>query len=146
MTETDSIHQAPPDVRRIRDLIPEDLIALYKHAGWLENHEEAGTQWVKELLSGSLCCYGAFHDGRLVGFGRAISDGVSDAYIQDVVVLEDFRNAGLGTGIVKAILDELRSRKIQWIGLISTPGSAAFYRRLGFSTLTGHIPMRFVVD
>jgi len=141
-----STHTKKPEIRPVLRHEAKGLIALYKHLGWLESDEETGTKWVADLLSGSLCCFGAFHEGRLVGFGRSISDGVSDAYIQDVAVHESFRNSGLGTGIVKAILNELQARRIKWIGLISTPGSAAFYRRLGFSTMPGHIPMRLTVS
>jgi len=52
--------------------------------------------------------------------GRAISDGISDAYIQDVTVLSEFRGQGIGTGIVQEILKQLRDDGLQWIGLIAT--------------------------
>lgn len=121
----------------------QQVVNLYKNTGWLESHDEQSDNWVPILIAGSLCCFGAFHNRQLVGFGRAISDTVSDAYIQDVMVSDSYRGQGLGRRIVNAILEELRSRQINWIGLISTPGTAEFYRRLGFSSLRGHVPMRF---
>ncbi|HDP95701.1 MAG TPA: N-acetyltransferase [Candidatus Aminicenantes bacterium] len=122
---------------------PQELVNIYRHAGWLENHDGRSGDWVPGLIAGSLCCFGAFHEKRLVGFGRAISDSISDAYIQDVVVYDSFRGLGLGRRIVNAILEDLCSRNIGWIGLISAPGTAEFYRGLGFSSLSGHVPMRF---
>ena len=116
---------------------------LYRHAGWLEDQDEQNDDWIPLLIAGSTCCFGAFHDTRLVGFGRAISDSVSDAYIQDVVVYDSFRGLGLGKRIVNSIREELRSLHVNWIGLISTPGTVEFYRRLGFRVMNGHVPMRF---
>ncbi len=34
--------------------------------------------------------------GHAVGMGRVISDGVSDGYIQDLVVLPEYRKTGIG--------------------------------------------------
>ena len=73
--------------------------------------------------------------------GRAVSDGVSDAYIQDVVVLKKFRRAGIGNRIIEKIIECLRSRRIGWIGLIAEPGTQPFYQRLGFAAMAGYTPM-----
>jgi ribosomal protein S18 acetylase RimI-like enzyme len=81
--------------------------------------------------------------GRAVGMGRVISDGAADAYIQDVVVLGEWRDKGAGKMILTALLDECRSRKITWIGLIAEPGNVDFYKSLGFSPMSGHVPMLF---
>jgi spermidine synthase len=77
----------------------------------------------------------------MIGMGRAVSDGVSDAYIQDVTVLREYRGLGLGARIVERITGFLRERRIGWIGLIAEPGTQAFYRGLGFEVLEGYSPM-----
>lgn len=116
---------------------------LYRQAGWW--HESDGTPdgncWIDALVRGSFCFIGAFVDGRLIGMGRAISDGTSDAYIQDVTVLPAFRSRGLGAAIIRRLVEELRARRIGWIGLVAEPGTEPFYRRLGFAALAGHVPM-----
>jgi ribosomal protein S18 acetylase RimI-like enzyme len=38
----------------------------------------------------------AFVDGKMIGFGRAISDGQYQSAIYDVVVLPEFQNQGVG--------------------------------------------------
>jgi len=40
---------------------------------------------------------------------RAVTDGILRAYLEDVVVAPDFRNAGLGRTLIAAILDPLKS-------------------------------------
>jgi len=67
-------------------------------------------------------------DGRLIGFGRAISDGVYQAAVYDVAVIPEFQKKGIGTVIMKNILDSLSSCNII---LYASPGKEDFYRTLG---------------
>jgi ribosomal protein S18 acetylase RimI-like enzyme len=116
---------------------------LYQHAGWWQENDETqdGCAWIDTLIRQSFCFVGAFAGAEMIGMGRAVSDGVSDAYIQDVVVLKKFRGRGIGAAIIQKIITFLKSRRIGWIGLIAEPGSQAFYQRLGFAVMEAHAPM-----
>jgi len=121
---------------------------LYQHAGWWEENDESddGCAWIDTLVRRSFCFVGAFSGGEMIGMGRAVSDGVSDAYIQDVVVLNKFRGRGIGAAIIREIIGFLKSNGIGWIGLIAEPGTQPFYQRLGFSLMKGHAPMLLQKD
>ncbi|MCP5027536.1 MAG: GNAT family N-acetyltransferase [Actinomycetia bacterium] len=69
-------------------------------------------------------------DGRLVGAGRAIADGLDCAYIADVAVHPDEQGVGLGAAIVKHLVHAAQGHKK--IILYANPGTESFYRRLGF--------------
>jgi ribosomal protein S18 acetylase RimI-like enzyme len=115
---------------------------LYQDAGWWEaNDESDGCAWIDDLVRQSFCFVGAFSGAELIGMGRAVSDGVSDAYIQDVVVFKKFRRAGIGNKIIEKTIEFLQSRRIGWIGLIAEPGTQSFYQRLGFVAMQGYTPM-----
>lgn len=116
---------------------------LYQQAGWWKEADQTPDRnsWIDGLVAGSLCFVGAFAGGEMIGMGRAISDGVSDAYIQDVTVLAAYRGLGLGARIINEITGFLRGRRIGWIGLIAEPGTEAFYQRLGFAAMAGYTPM-----
>jgi ribosomal protein S18 acetylase RimI-like enzyme len=116
---------------------------LYQNAGWWEKNDEAkgDCAWIDTLVRQSFCFAGAFYGAELIGMGRAVSDGVSDAYIQDVVVFKKFRRAGIGNRIIEKIIEFLQARGIGWIGLIAEPGTQQFYQRLGFSPMEGYTPM-----
>lgn len=75
----------------------------------------------------------AFVDGRLVGFGRAISDGEYQSAIYDVVVLPEFQKKGIGISIMNGLLDSLP--KGTTILIYSAPGKQDFYRKSGFCSL-----------
>ena len=118
-----------------------DITTLYKDAGWWD--DSYTTDFIPEMVKNSTIAIGVVHNNTLIGFGRAISDRVSDAYIQDVVVLSKFRGNGIGAKIISKIIDALHKKEIDWIGLIGEPGTENFYKRLGFATLENHIPMKF---
>jgi ribosomal protein S18 acetylase RimI-like enzyme len=66
---------------------------------------------------------------RLIGFGRAISDGVYQAAVYDVAVLPEFQRQGIGTTIIQKILGRLPQCNVI---LYSAPGKEAFYTTIGF--------------
>lgn len=120
-----------------------DLLRLYREAGWYAPASPPPAGYLEAIVKGSTCFVGAFHHGRMIGMGRGLSDGASDAYIQDVTVLEEYRKHGVGRRIIATIVGCLRARGIDWIGLIAEPGSRAFYRGLGFTEMRGFAPMRW---
>jgi ribosomal protein S18 acetylase RimI-like enzyme len=130
------------EVRIIRRAKREDIIRLYKDAGWWEQEYTKNLSFVENITKDSFCFAGAFHKKEMIGMGRALSDGCSDAYIQDVVVLKKFRGNGIGAEIIKTLISHLQSNRIDWIGLVAQPGTESFYKELGFRRLKGHIPMK----
>lgn len=88
---------------------------------------------VEQAFRGSYVCCFAEEKGKLVGAGRAISDGTSNSAIFDVVVLPEYQGKGIGTAIMQYLLDRLPPRSVL---LVSVPRHQEFYRRLGFRKLT----------
>jgi ribosomal protein S18 acetylase RimI-like enzyme len=68
--------------------------------------------------------------GRQVGFARAISDGVSLAYLADVYVLAAYRGRGLGIELVSEMV-ERSFGEVRW--MLHTADAQRLYERLGFS-------------
>lgn len=116
--------------------VAEEMTELYRQAGWLAP-EESGA-FIPRAMAGSAVVLGAFDGSRLIGMGRAISDGVSDAYIQDIAVSPDYRRRGIGGEIVRRIVAALQAHGIDWIGLVGEPGTEHFYEELGFVRKPGH--------
>ena len=65
---------------------------------------------------------------QLIGFGRAISDGVYQAAVYDVAVIPEFQRKGFGTIIIQNILDRVSQCNVI---LYTSPGREAFYKTLG---------------
>ena len=102
------------------------LVDLYRAGGWwMQDHDPAH---LPALVRSSFAFAIAVDDatGRSVGMGRVISDGVADGYIQDLVVLPEFRGKGVGRKILRTLLAFFYERNITWIGLIAEPGTDDF--------------------
>ena len=68
-------------------------------------------------------------EGQMIGFGRAISDGVFQAAIYDVAILPEYQARGVGTIIIKTIMDKLSDCNFI---LYAAPGKEGFYQTLEF--------------
>lgn len=71
----------------------------------------------------------AYHDGRLIGAGRGISDGALRAAIYDLVVLPEYQGQGIGTMIMNYLVERSQAEIIM---LFANPGKEPFYTRFGF--------------
>jgi GNAT superfamily N-acetyltransferase len=146
-TRGDAVFTMPPGeeftVMVVKEWDINALVRLYRAGGWWK--EEWDPSGIPRLVRSSFVFAIALHreSGETVGMGRAISDGVSDAYIQDLVVLPEFRGSGAGRMLLEKLVEVCLSRGITWIALVAEPGTADFYARSGFVPMEGHVPMRF---
>lgn len=119
----------------------DELMALYIGANWWHN-TKGEKEKIPLIVLNSFCFVVAKNElGKIIGMGRAISDGVSDAYIQDVTVLKEFRGNGIGSKIINTITNFCLKNGIDWIGLVAEPGTFDFYETLGFESLQNYQPM-----
>ncbi len=131
------------EYRVVAEAPSEAVIELYKAGGWWRE-SQAWREAIPAMIRGSYCFMLALApDGRAVGMGRVLSDGVSDAYIQDVVVVPELRGQGVGSEIIERLTAHCRAQGIGWIGLVAEPGTQPFYEGLGYHALEGYQPMLF---
>ena len=100
-----------------------------KHAFWAENRSNSD---LKRMLAGSTVVVSLWRGKRLVGFGRAHSDGIHRAVLWDIVVAGDLQGKGLGRRVVEALLAAPAIRNVERVYLMTT-NSAGFYKQLGFT-------------
>ena len=122
------------------EISPAEAAELYVEAGWMD-HPDA--EEVSAMLKGTFAVSAAFHEGRLIGFMRAFSDGVSDAYLLDLVVRKEYRKQGIGREILHRLVGHLKQRGIDWILCIGAPDTETFYRHTDAGAMTGYTPYRF---
>jgi len=113
---------------------------LYIEAGWWNENDNKDPNLINKILQGSFCFAVASINDKIIGMGRAISDSVCDAYIQDVVVLKEYRGKGIGILIMDELIKYLKNKNINWITLVSEPDAVSFYQKYGFSQMENYIP------
>ncbi|WP_337051049.1 GNAT family N-acetyltransferase [Priestia megaterium] len=99
---------------------------IYHSVGWTNHNEEK----IKKVFQSSNVVAIAYDEDNIAGFGRALSDGVFNAAIYDVVVDEQYQNKGIGEQIIENLLAQLND--ISCVHLVSTSGNEEFYRKAGF--------------
>ena len=85
---------------------------------------------VERLVREASRVVGLYLDGRLVGFARTVSDGVSFAYLADVYVLPELRGLGLGEELVREAVDGSSFASVRW--LLHTRDAHGLYAKIGF--------------
>ena len=85
------------------------------------------------VFSNSLFKCLVYADGRLVGAGRAVADGLDCSYICDVALHPDCQGTGLGKAIVAKLVEFSRGHRK--IILYAVAGKEPFYKKLGFKRM-----------
>lgn len=67
----------------------------------------------------------------MVGFARAVSDGIAVAYLADVIVAPAARGGGLGIRLVEAMIEHGPGRRFRW--MLHTKDAHGLYRKFGFT-------------
>jgi len=89
---------------------------------------------VERTIAGSTRVLGLYSGRQQVGFARAVSDGVTVAYLADVYVLPTHRGLGLGLELVREMVEGGEvdpSSNVRW--LLHTADAQGLYAKLGFA-------------
>jgi GNAT superfamily N-acetyltransferase len=82
-------------------------------------------------VAGAWRVVGAYDEtGSMVGFARAVSDGAAIAYLADVYVHPGHQGRGLGSAIVRRMIDEGPGATFRW--MLHTRDAHEVYRPFGF--------------
>lgn len=119
------------DIKKYENFHLEDIINLYQSVGWTNYLERTGI--LEEAYANSLCVLGAYDSDRLVGIIRAVGDGRTIVFVQDIIVLPEYQRKGIGTKLLKAVVEKYKD--VYQIELLTdnTEKTKTFYRSVGFT-------------
>ena len=108
-----------------------EYFSLYVTTGWNTKYK-ASPDALERANKNSWLAISAYEDGKLVGFGRLVTDFVMHAMIYDLIVLPGYQHRGVGTMILKVLVERCKEQGIRDIQLFCAKGKRAFYERNGF--------------
>lgn len=109
----------------------DQLLSLYADAGWTAYTCEP--ERLVRAVGASLSVLTAWEDDMLIGLVRAVGDGETILYLQDILVHSAHRRCGVGRALVQALLAEYPHVRQRVLLADSSPALEAFYRSLGFT-------------
>jgi GNAT superfamily N-acetyltransferase len=124
---------------------PESIINLYRSAGWWA--EEYNPEEIPYLIKSSFrFVVGFFSEGKeTIAMGRILSDTVSTAIIQDMCVLDTYRNLGIGERLLSYLVNLAREAGNYSIYLVAEPETSGFYEKSGFIPYKNKIFIRNII-
>ena len=113
--------------------VESEVVTLYNSAGWsyYTRHPEV----LEKAYANSLCTLGAYDGNKLVGLIRCVGDGYTILFIQDLLVHPAYQRQGIGTRLMKALLERYPYVYQIELATDNTEKTMAFYKTLGFCSL-----------
>jgi len=118
-------------IREYSDYQEDVILRLYTKAGWTAYTENKSA--LEQGFRNSLSVLAAYKDEKLLGIIRAVGDGATIVFIQDILVFPEYRRQGIGTALLRAMLDRYPDVRQIELTTDNTPETIAFYKSLGFS-------------
>jgi ribosomal protein S18 acetylase RimI-like enzyme len=131
------------EIRFVKSWPEDDIVKLYKVGGWWKDSYYKSV--IQQLIKGSFC-FAVVIDKKTektIGMGRVLSDSVSDGYIQDLVILPEYRKKGIGKKLTCSLINYCKSKGITWIALVSEPNQENFYKKIGFKEMKNYTPLKY---
>lgn len=108
----------------------DEILDLYESVGW--TNYTARPEMLKVAYENSLLTLAAYEDKALVGIVRVVGDGASIVFIQDLLVRPEFQRKGIGTALMKAVLERYPAVYQMELMTDDTEKTVAFYQSMGF--------------
>lgn len=107
-----------------------DLSDLREAVGWNRMEKE----YANPLMT-SYYHIAVYEKDEMVGYIDCVSNGVTDAYIQDLMVRPDYQGKGLGTDLMNQMIMYLKEKHVYIISVVFEEGLKPFYDKFGFCNM-----------
>ena len=107
-----------------------EVLALYKSVGWSMYTRDPAR--LERALTHSLMVLGTYEGKQLVGLIRAVGDGETILFIQDLLVLPEYQRRGIGKQLIEALLARFPEVRQRVLLTDNDPKTRNFYKAAGF--------------
>lgn len=127
------------EFRESKDISAQQLMALFRQEQWNDFMEP---DEVKFYLQTALYVVTAWKENEPIGFARLVGDGRIDVEISDVLVKTEFQGQGIGTELVRRLVEHIRILDPYYIQVNPIGDREVhLYSKFGFTVMPGFIKM-----
>ncbi|WP_152656998.1 GNAT family N-acetyltransferase [Oceanobacillus sp. CFH 90083] len=116
----------------IKQLDKQSLKALYADVGWSAYTKDPDK--LQQSVANSLYVSTAWHEEELIGLLRAVGDGLSILYIQDILVKKAYQNQGIGSNLMRGVLKRYANVRQTVLLTEEAPNTRRYYEKNGFQS------------
>ena len=122
------------EIREYKIFNEAEILQLYQSVGWVAytDHPEV----LKKGFENSLLTIAAYKGDQLLGIIRTVGDGHTIVFVQDILVFPEHQRKGIGTALLKAILDRYNYVRQIELATDNTPKTISFYKSMGFREMS----------
>lgn len=120
----------------------EELLNLYEDVEWSAYTNDPEN--LKLAIDSSLKVWTCWEDNKLVGLARVVGDGHTIIYIQDILVLKSYQGQGIGSKLIKLILEKYKSVRQIVLMTDETEKTIKFYKKNGLKKASDYEAITFI--
>ena len=117
------------EIKEYTKIKADEILQMDAQVGWTAYTEDMPA--LERGYKNSLLVLAAYENGELLGIVRVVGDGTTIVLVQDILVYPARQRQGIGTALLKAVLE--RYKKVRQIQLVTdnTPTKQTSYKTLG---------------
>ncbi|MWN04819.1 Acetyltransferase (GNAT) domain-containing protein [Gilliamella bombicola] len=109
----------------------EQATTLYRHCSLGKRRPLTDTVRFQAMLDNANLVVTAWHDDKLIGIARCLTDFVYITYLADLAVDENYQRQGIGKQLIKEVKNN--TDKSCSITLLAAPQAVDYYAHIGFN-------------
>lgn len=122
------------EIREYRTYNEAEVLRLYASVGWTAYTDHPET--LRKGFEKSLLKLAAYEGEQLLGIIRAVGDGHTIVFVQDILVAPEHQRKGIGTALLQAVLDRYSHVRQIELATDNTEKTIAFYKSMGFREMS----------
>ena len=112
----------------------EEILSLYKSVGWTAYTEQPDV--LRQGFENSMLILAAYDAEKLLGIIRAVGDGATIVFVQDILVFPEYQRRGVGTALLQAVLNRYDNVRQIELATDNTEKTVVFYKSMGFTEMS----------
>ena len=122
------------EIREYKTYNETEILRLYASVGWTAYTDQP--EVMRKGFENSMLTLAAYEGNQLLGIIRAVGDGYTIVFVQDILVFPEHQRKGVGSALLQAILDRYSHVRQIELATDNTPKTIAFYKSMGFCELS----------
>ena len=122
------------EIREYIQYNEEEISRLYNAVGWTAYTENMPA--LREGFKNSMLVLAAYDGEELLGIIRTVGDRATIVFVQDILVFPDKQRQGIGTALLKEILNRYPNVRQIELATDNTAKTVGFYKSMGFAEMS----------